>query len=706
MAQASYLKLDQLPSYNPDLLRGSLLTNEFNIPDIFSQGQADVFTDAISGFSLVNQQPDQQSGFSATLFKGNSGGYTIAVRGTDNKNQPIQDLLNADILGVVLQGQASLQLYDSYRYYKIISSPNGKVAYTDGELAAMASLLVYAADRIDGIALLPFPVVNIVRTWTSAITFASRVQSMISVIAPILNNDNGINAIPAGEVVNFTGHSLGGHVAALLAEMVGTFQGKSKVGDIVTYNAPGINALTYEVANWCGISTSTLNGVLGSQHLAIYGQGGPSVTAGLGQINGTRQSSFIETVLNPIDNHSIVKLSDVYAVKTVYATLFTSLSDAQADILLKASSNNYANSLENAIDGIGRIFGLNCNTTPDDRQSLYANINLLSKNDCFIAVSGRATLTLADVNLEKNAHVDFGAFLSLNALSTVVLSTIDATAIAKLKQSNMTLSLQWEADTELTSEQRNQGLAKFSTSWYADRTNLLADLAYRNKWDESNSFAGARGRGVVAGGHYVDVTNGIDISVGESLLITQKDYLFGGDGNDGADKLTGHSNDDHIYGGAGNDTLSGVGGNDYLEGNSGDDTISGGIGNDMLLGGAGTDTYQFSSGDGIDTIVDSDGLGAITFAGVTLTGGKAVNGANNVWQSTDKKFTFNLYSSDLVITQSAGSGSVTVKNWTNNQLGITLSNSVISSAPTVQHSLSFDSGNGSHTHVVNLNSAQ
>ena len=66
-------------------------------------------------------------------------------------------------------------------------------------------------------------------------------------------------------------------------------------------------------------------------------------------------------------------------------------------------------------------------------------------------------------------------------------------------------------------------------------------------------------------------------------------------GTSGNDTLNGTSVADTIHGGAGNDTLSGGAGNDILDG---------GTGNDTLTGGAGSDTFDYTSGDGADTITD------------------------------------------------------------------------------------------------------
>jgi hypothetical protein len=95
-----------------------------------------------------------------------------------------------------------------------------------------------------------------------------------------------------------------------------------------------------------------------------------------------------------------------------------------------------------------------------------------------------------------------------------------------------------------------------------------------------------------------------------------------------------------MLGGKDGDALVGGTAADLLVGNGGDDVLQGGKGsgrvaaqqrgthrrtpcgcNDTLLGGAGNDAYVYTTGDGFDTILDSDGLGSIAADGNLLTGG-------------------------------------------------------------------------------------
>ncbi|MFH1870442.1 MAG: calcium-binding protein [Pseudomonadota bacterium] len=74
---------------------------------------------------------------------------------------------------------------------------------------------------------------------------------------------------------------------------------------------------------------------------------------------------------------------------------------------------------------------------------------------------------------------------------------------------------------------------------------------------------------------------------------------------------------DILIGGAFDDTLEGGGGTDLLIGGSGNDVLDGRDGeSDLLIGGTGFDTYHADEG---DTIRDSDGKGTVILNGKTLT---------------------------------------------------------------------------------------
>jgi len=102
-----------------------------------------------------------------------------------------------------------------------------------------------------------------------------------------------------------------------------------------------------------------------------------------------------------------------------------------------------------------------------------------------------------------------------------------------------------------------------------------------------------------------------------------------------------------MLGGTGQDILTGGTFADLLVGNAGDDILSGGQGSDTLIGGTGVDTYVLNSGagQGIDTVLDTDNTGYLrddTTSPIALTGG-AEYGDNRVFSGKDANGNSHLY---------------------------------------------------------------
>lgn len=113
-------------------------------------------------------------------------------------------------------------------------------------------------------------------------------------------------------------------------------------------------------------------------------------------------------------------------------------------------------------------------------------------------------------------------------------------------------------------------------------------------------------------------------------------------GGDGIDTLDGGSGDDQLLGGAGNDVLTG---------GSGADQFTGGTGNDTMTGGSGNDRYNFSRGDGQDTISDLDPLSGNqdrALFGVTIN---------------PLDLVISRQANDLRVTIHGSSDQITVQNW-------------------------------------------
>ncbi|MGQ0595642.1 calcium-binding protein [Aquabacterium sp.] len=150
-------------------------------------------------------------------------------------------------------------------------------------------------------------------------------------------------------------------------------------------------------------------------------------------------------------------------------------------------------------------------------------------------------------------------------------------------------------------------------------------------------------------------------------------------GGTGTDVETGGAGNDLLMGLDGADILKGSEGADLLVGGDGADQLDGGTGSDYLYGGAGSDTYAFSGNFGNDWLTDSDGQGSIKVDDQDLPSSAAKKVADNIYRDKATGWNFakvNVQldgSADLVI-QKEGSpnNSITIRDWTNGQLGINL----------------------------------
>jgi hypothetical protein len=87
----------------------------------------------------------------------------------------------------------------------------------------------------------------------------------------------------------------------------------------------------------------------------------------------------------------------------------------------------------------------------------------------------------------------------------------------------------------------------------------------------------------------------------------------------------------------------------------------------IYIGGTGADTYKFSGSWGSDTILDSDGQGSIVIDGVTLQGGKKVEGVEGMRRNTEQGYSHPLVgepgNQSLVISRDSGLSTVRVQGW-------------------------------------------
>jgi hypothetical protein len=215
---------------------------------------------------------------------------------------------------------------------------------------------------------------------------------------------------------------------------------------------------------------------------------------------------------------------------------------------------------------------------------------------------------------------------------------------------------------------------------------------------------------------------------GGVLKVTLPDGTIYAQGDNGSNTIYGASKNDWIYGMGGNDVLYGNDGGDYLDGGIGDDILVGGIGSDGLVGGEGNDTLIGTNGygddDGVldtlnggngydsyiagnhDRIYDNDGSGAVYLGGEHLDGGekkiikhigvtttnytktfiycecKTVTKWSDVstdeWKESEEFYIDQATGTKYILSGStlsviSASGTITINNFSNGQLGIHLS---------------------------------
>jgi pimeloyl-ACP methyl ester carboxylesterase len=212
-----------------------------------------------------------------------------------------------------------------------------------------------------------------------------------------------------------TGHSLGGFLAEAF-----TANYPELVRAAYTFNAPGLGGVGMQLLEFLGITDAS---EANAKIFNLRATDGFSLTAGLGQVIGSVQELRIEAgTANPIYYHSIATLTDTLSVYKAYA-------DLQPTLLVQDAANLFISSglgsrkLEGALDALRSVFMGTGSTTPTgDREAFFTKLTALQNSDAYKkTLAGHATITLSTSSLATIAKTDFAAFLSLNALSPVVI---------------------------------------------------------------------------------------------------------------------------------------------------------------------------------------------------------------------------------------------------------------------------------------------
>ncbi|NWA08438.1 calcium-binding protein [Pseudomonas gingeri] len=579
-------------------------------------------------YSLVAFQENTGSGFSASVFKDKfTNEYVVASRGTEGTSS---DILEADLLDIGGKGIAARQGIDLFNFYQRLVAVSGQ--------PLMQAEFVPSVTTAGGVVL------------TSA-----------SIKYTVSTADS--NGPLVGQTFTSVGHSLGGHLAAILGRMAG-----DAATSVYTFNSPGFDTSLiplHDTTEWffstlsnlqtTALGTSTIDIAFSPEKMNNYIVDEDLIHR-IGKMPGTVASIFDE-VTDPAGSHSIVSMVDSLALQAVFFGLDSKLTVGELSGMLKGASNIARLTLETALDSLRNIFeGESIDsivpiTDPSDRDKYFKNLYELK----------------GVVGDRKDLSVESLANLSGDKIADLMRSNV-AYLYAAYKLNGFALlgneSLYSAAASAqgLTLYNKETGSGNITDNWISDRALYLSLLLHSNKVDASGlpsvPFLDESGAGSISFESYV--SNGDrQLYVGGAL--DRRAIIFGSSSND---DLTGSTKDDRIYGGDGNDYLYGGDGNDLLEGGggsdrlnggngddtldgmSGDDVITGNKGDDLLGGGSGNDRYEFFTGDGHDTVVDSDRNGVIRINGAPVSVAKEIGQNSNVWVSEDGKTVFSLSDED------------------------------------------------------------
>ncbi|MEZ5617339.1 MAG: hypothetical protein R3E40_03555 [Rhodocyclaceae bacterium] len=448
----------------------------------------------------------------------------------------------------------------------------------------------------------------------------------------------GRDLIAAGEKLTVTGHSLGGHVAAMAVALF-----PDLFTTAYTFNAPGynppsslltqplgadglLNLFTQFDASPARVGSITNRIVTIESEDAVPGDDTDGIT---GNITGTPFSP--ETyVTTELVTHDIGHLTEGLALQALIVRINPALTVTQIGRILEAATANTSSTYELLLEKLGHaILGERIElrrtgpAAPIDGgdfeiRSEYI-VQLLRLEEAIRTTPNLQLVSLIDTPVDELRTIAS----NLEAHATrYALKELNPFAILGLDYSR------FNANGELDLFDPATGQGQLTSEYLTDRAAMLAWQNLLNTRDIVTSPARPyTGSEVTEATQFLDRTSGTQIVLGGQLA-TRRKILFGAEGKD---LLDGGTLNDRLYGGAGDDVLHGNGGNDYLEGGAGDDVV---------IGGTGHDIYQVGVGGGTETIVDAAEGAENRQLGEIRFGDAAVAGTFTALDAELKSFTF------------------------------------------------------------------
>jgi|GEM_PF-2302980 len=361
LSQASYAILNEGSATDSALI--AALKDEQDTD--YSVTQATLFA---AHYDAIHSQQNTPNGFSATLFKDQSDVYTLAIRGSefDLNLETVDDVALTDFGDIGGDGIALKQAVDLFNYYQLLTTEIGNQAmqleFYEGDVAPEEGV--------------PSQIIE----YDTLITGLPTVYRYLKVIDSV----DGLGKIPPDAKINVTGHSLGGHLALILARL-----DPNHINEVYTYNAPGFDKsrLGSNDTEWFFGAIKTLQQQEEGSSTVLE-SGWPEdklnnlvtpldIVSDIGDVPGEKLNQFGEAD-GWFSAHKIGGMTDALAVYRLFSDLSTNLSFEQVTPFLKLGSNQSDGDLEGTVNKLGEFFDFGTTVTTGNREEFYARIKAIS----------------------------------------------------------------------------------------------------------------------------------------------------------------------------------------------------------------------------------------------------------------------------------------------------------------------------------------
>ncbi|MDY6867054.1 MAG: calcium-binding protein, partial [Chloroflexota bacterium] len=618
LANAAYIVLDGLSLSSTNIIREA--NDQGRIPTSLAEAMFDPALpenqgEAVWSIPEYGYYGNDDTGYAATLFE-RDGEKVLAIRGTEPTGDNLYlDLLRADIAQIGFIGFALDQTVSMINHILRLRAPK------DSQVIQF-QVNVSDEQTVNSIA---------VDNGAAYITFNT-------------DTATGYGLIGEDEQITVTGHSLGGHLAAMATRLFPDI-----VKDAYVYNSPGFDPEYSEdiasgLANIATILTGPISNALAEyivpnelkltdEFVDFMSDLLPSTPAD--SFSGLPVHSIESEDINPNDDVSIVSSiitnqqvlgESIYVATEDNSHLIEPLMDSLAlhemvhkldntttlgDVhsLYLAASNDTPATDKNLITSIYKLF------VGDKLQGVNIDDYLpkIDVADGFLGASGigkgdtldrqkhfEAILAIESSQGYKNligsaVLIGLGDYSSLSVIATNAKNNIayryalvNLDPFVVLGDESIYDKHNTKGELELYDPETQTGT--ITEEYLKDRAEFLTNYINR----AINDITGEEdlyGLYDTSGRIYQDLTD--DITFGDPDDLALPRYVFG---TEEGDPIDGQNGNDHLYGMGGNDEINGGAGDDYIEGNQGNDTLHGGDNNDEIHGGRDNDHLYGDAG--------------------------------------------------------------------------------------------------------------